>query len=76
VLREYLVEFGLIEKGEDSNDDSVVVVQWQYMLDKSCLRIIEYLKPKNIFIPKNDRIKLNDLLAKKSTNRAPEIAFF
>lgn len=60
---------------EETDNNSLVCICWQYFQDESCLRIIEYCQPKNIFIPKKDRVRLGDLLTKKKTNHSPEIAF-
>lgn len=60
---------------EDKNSNSLIGIIWEYFPKESCLRIIEHHHPKNIFIPKKKRIRLDNLLQKRLTNLSPELAF-
>lgn len=60
---------------EDSEKDSFVGILWEHIPKESCLRIIEHHHPRNIFIPKEDRVELGDLLIKRKTNFSPAISF-
>lgn len=60
---------------DDSGTNSLIGIFWEYYKKESCLKIIDYHHPKNIFIPKNDRVFLDTLLKKKKTNYSPEKAF-
>lgn len=61
---------------EDNGSELLVGILWEYFPKEGCLKIIEHHHPKNLFIPKNDRIFLNNLLQeKRKTNLSPELAF-
>jgi hypothetical protein len=60
---------------EDTNSNSLVGIMWEYNPKESCLRIIEHYHPMDIFIPKNDRIFLGNLLQENKTNLSPALAF-
>ena len=60
---------------EDFDSSTLVGILWEYFPKESCLRIIDHYHPKNIFIPKKDRIFLDNLMKKKKTNVSPELAF-
>ena len=65
----------LLKLFDDDESNNLVGIFWEYFKNESCLKIISHFHPKNIFIPKDDRIFLNNLLNKKKTNFAPEKAF-
>jgi hypothetical protein len=58
--------------GEES---SMAIILWEFFAKESCLKIVDYHKPKDVFIPKNDRIFLDNLLKERVTNLSPKIAF-
>jgi len=60
---------------EELNQELLVGVYWKYFEDENCLKIIDHFQPKNIFIPKNKRVFVNNLFRKTRTNLSPEIAF-
>lgn len=75
--KEYQVApWQVIQKLYDfSVSDSLICIFWQHYPEESILRIKDHCKPKNVYIPKNDRVFLSDLLKKRKTNFAPAIAF-
>ena len=60
---------------EETDNKSLVCILWKYIQDESVLRITDYCKSENIFIPKKDRVELNNLWTKEATNKSPAIAF-
>jgi Zn-dependent peptidase ImmA (M78 family) len=60
---------------DDSLDNEFIGIIWEYLPKEHYLRIMDYHHPNNVFIPRNDRIFLNDLFEKKFENHIPAEAF-
>lgn len=59
-----------------TTENSLICILWEYSIKEHCLRIVDSYRPNNIFIPKKDRVIINNILQKGiKTNSSPEIAF-
>ncbi|MBS3914643.1 MAG: ImmA/IrrE family metallo-endopeptidase [Bacteroidetes bacterium] len=77
IWKEYLVSpLQIIRRLYDLYiNKNVSTIIWKHSKDDNCLRIFDYCKNNNYFIPLRKRKILNDLIQQEGTNNLPQIAF-